>query len=120
MYLFVHICYVGHTPLEMATFFKLLSVLLVLSIFGDIIHIKDVWSDGGKENGNSLGLLKYSLVLPGAECAWGRLAGALTKSAIKAAKKRAKQEAKKKGNARNKQKQKGMSIFQTELFIINI
>jgi hypothetical protein len=86
----------------MATYLRLLSVLLVLSIVGDILHIKDVWFDGGVENGNSLGKLKYSLPLPGAE-SYG--------SAFKAAKKLAKALAKKKGNARNKQKQRGLSIF---------
>jgi hypothetical protein len=54
------------------------------------------------ENGNSLGKLKYSLLLPGAES---------YASAFKAAKKLAKALAKKKGNARNKQKQRGLSIF---------
>ena len=51
----------------MATYLQLLSLLLALSIFGDILHMKDVWSNGGEENGNSLGKLKYSLLLPGAE-----------------------------------------------------
>jgi hypothetical protein len=83
----------------MATYLRLLSVLLVLSIVGDILHIKDVWFDGGVENGNSLGKLKYSLLLPGAESY-----GGLAKSALKALKKLAKAQAKKKGNARNKQK----------------
>ena len=82
----------------MATYLRLFSVLLVLSIVGDILHIKDVWSNGGEENGNSLGKLKYSLLLPGAE---SYLYGALAKSALK---KLAKAQAKKKGNARNKQK----------------
>ena len=86
----------------MATYLQLLSLLLALSIFGDVLHIKDVWSNGGEENGNSLGELKYSLLLPGAESYAG-----LTKSAIKALKKLAKALAKKKGNARNKQGNKG-------------
>ena len=98
------ICFEGVT-LKMATYLQLLSVLLVLSIFSDLLHIKDVWSDDGGENRNSLGKLKYSLLLPGAESH-----AVLVKSAIKAAKKLAKALAKKKGKARNKQKQKGLFI----------
>jgi hypothetical protein len=105
VYIYLFIYFVDHN-LKMATYLRLLSVLLVLSIVGDILHIKDVWFDGGVENGNSLGKLKYSLLLPGAESYAG-----LAKSAIKAAKKVAKAQAKKKGNARNKQKQRGLSIF---------
>ena len=101
VYIYLFIYFVDHN-LKMATYLRLLSVLLVLSIVGDILHIKDVWFDGGVENGNSLGKLKYSLPLPGAE-SYG--------SAFKAAKKLAKALAKKKGNARNKQKQRGLSIF---------
>ena len=90
----------------MATFLRILSILLVLSIFSDVLHIKDVLT-GGEENGYSLGKAGYSFLLPGASAGWVGLA----KSAIKAAKKRAKAQAKKEGNARNKQKNKGLPIL---------
>ena len=105
MYSFVGLFHIGHT-LKMATFLRILSILLVLSIFSDVLHIKDVLT-GGEENGNSLGKPKYSLLLPGASAGWF----SLSKSAIKAAKKLAKAQAKKKGNARNKQKNKGLPIL---------
>ena len=92
----------------MAIFLRILSILLALSIFSDILHIKDVLTDG-EENGNYLGKVKYPLLLPGAESV--RWVIGLTKSAIKAAKKRAKALAKKKGKARNKQKKKGLPIL---------
>jgi hypothetical protein len=140
VYIYLFIYFVDHN-LKMATYLRLLSVLLALSIVGDILHIKDVWFDGGEENGNSLGKLKYSLPLPGAESYAKSYAGlssaslswtkklakavakkkgdgsdkstfGLTKSAIKAAKKLAKVTAKKIGDARNKRRRRrGLSIF---------
>ena len=100
----IYLC-VCHT-LKMVTFLKILSILLVLSIYSDVLHIKDVLN-GGEEIGNSLGKPKYSLLLPGASAG---LLG-LSKSAIKAAKKLAKALAKKKGIARNKQKNKSLPIL---------
>lgn len=86
----------------MATYLQLLSVLLVLSICSDVLHMKSVWFDGGQENGCSLVNVKYSMLIPGA-------VSILSRSAIKAAKKLAKALAKKRG--KNKQKGKGQSIF---------
>ena len=103
MYLFVCLFHIGYT-LKMATFLRILSILLVLSILSDILHIKDVLT--GEENGYSLGKPKYSLLLPGASAGWF----SLSRSAIKAAKKFAKAQAKKKGKARKKQKNKGLPI----------
>ena len=96
----------------MAKFFQLLLLLLVFGIFSDILHIKDVWSDGGEENTTPL-KNKYSLLLPGAESVIGPVVKILTKSAIKAAKKKAKALAKKKGIASKKLKKKGLCLCQS-------
>ena len=88
----------------MATFFQLLLLLLVFGIFSDILHIKDVWSDGGEEN-------TTPLLLPGAESTIGRvLVRFLTKSAKKAAKKKRKNQDRTQGRERNRQKKKGLCL----------
>ena len=103
----------------MASFIKLVYLLIVLSIAADLFSLGGNLFNTGSENT----AVQSPLLLPGAEAILGALlraaAKAASKSAVKAAKKQAKRQAKKAGEARNKAKRKGgkgMWVFGKQRF----
>ena len=97
----------------MASFIKLVYLIIALSIAIDLISLGGYLFNTGPRDGDSTAL-QSSLLIPGANAGWGSLIKGLSKSAIKAAKKRAKAAARKAGNAKNKAKKakgKGSWLF---------
>ena len=86
----------------MASFVKLVYLVIVFSIAADFLSLGRQFLNSGSDST----AVQSSLLFPGADAIWGHVAKAvlkgLSKSAQKAAKKKAKNQAKAKGKQRNK------------------